>query len=386
MVLALTAIVLATGTAEMLARLVIPGPYSYADALRQRLTDGPRLYLPGARFTYNADGLYKNAPDLISLRISQDRFIEPDPGKIGRFKILFLGGSTTEALYVQESARWVGLLNEPGLITTYNAAQSGANTLDAYYTFKYLEARGDRFDLVVLMTTANDFTWIRRLGQYGFEMRIDSYLKGFNVWYAHENSSASTDWRSALVQKSRLAYAALLAKHRILGGTSVSDASQKGVDLAQRLPQINMTDCAGYDRDLTAYQEDTKANLSLLAGEVTSGGSRLLVLSEATSYGAPSESFYRDLRQPLTCADETARISNIDAGHLMEMLNKIYLASATLAGADTFDLATQAGRLTNGQSGGQYMYDSIHYTARGSEMVVALLRPVLHQLLDLNSN
>lgn len=382
--LAVMGLALGTVIGEIGARLFVAAPYSYNDVLRQRLTDGPRLYAPGMRFVFNADGLYKEAPELIQLRTSQDRFIEPQQAAGAKYRVLFLGGSTTESLYVQEKSRWVALLNEPGAIATYNAGQSGANILDAYYTFKYLEARGDRFDLVVLMTAVNDFTWMRRLEHYRSNLSIDKYLTGFGMWYADYSASTLSSWQTYLLQNSRLLYAAQLAKHSIVAGTTVANAVEEPVGAAMQLPLVETKDCAGYDRDVQDYQENAKANLSLLQKEVSASGSRLLVLSEATSYGALADSFYRDLRSPVTCADETKRISNADAAKLMVTLNGIYLDAATAAGTETFDLASQAGQLSNGPSGGQYMYDSIHYTERGSAMAAALLKPILHKLLNLD--
>ena len=59
-----------------------------------------------------------------------------------------------------------------------------------------------------------------------------------------------------------------------------------------------------------------------------------------------------------------------------------FLDAAKEAGALTFDLAGEVGRYSNGPEGGKYMYDSTHYTPEGCKVVAAILRPVLHALLE----
>ena len=107
---------------EVIVRIILGSPPSYQDTLEQTLRTHARLFRPFTRVAYVVRGLYENA-GWTELRISARRLIEPDPGDGVRPQVLFLGGSTIEALYVAESARWVALLNGLGL-ATYNAGQS----------------------------------------------------------------------------------------------------------------------------------------------------------------------------------------------------------------------------------------------------------------------
>ena len=107
-----------------------------------------RLFNAKYSVLYDIKGLYEGA-DTAQLNISSDQLIEPQPKGFHKHHVLFLGGSTTEAIYAPQADRWVALLNEPGVMAAYNAAQSGANTIDEYFTFLYLTAQGRKFDLVV---------------------------------------------------------------------------------------------------------------------------------------------------------------------------------------------------------------------------------------------
>jgi hypothetical protein len=76
------------------------------------------LYPPYAQLSYDVRGLYAGG-EQVTLRISANRFIEPEPQGKYAYHVLFLGDSTTEVAYVPESKRWVALLNQPGTIATY---------------------------------------------------------------------------------------------------------------------------------------------------------------------------------------------------------------------------------------------------------------------------
>src|SRR5262249_22318545 len=142
--------------------------------------------------TYDVSGLYRGA-DKATLRVSANRFIEPEPYGSNQYRVLFLGGSTTEAIYVPEEQRWVALLNEPGQLAAFNAGQSGANTIDKYFTLKYLtEEKGMRFDLVVLMTAINDFGWQRKFDELGLPLQVPNYQVHLRTWYLNEQRKKET--------------------------------------------------------------------------------------------------------------------------------------------------------------------------------------------------
>jgi len=103
-------------------------------------------------------------------------------------------------------------------------------------------------------------------------------------------------------------------------------------------------------------------------------------MSEATSYGAPGESFRIDLRLALPCGEGV--LSHTDAVRWYARLDSVYLQAAQDVGLDTIDLASLMGQFTNSASGGVYQYDSMHYTAAGSQQVARILRPILEGLIE----
>jgi hypothetical protein len=146
---------------------------------------------------------------------------------------------------------------------------------------------------------------------------------------------------------------------------------------------ITLEQCQLYRDDLALFESNAHENLGLLAKYVKATGARFLVMSEATSFGAPASSFTKDLRFTPDCGSDSF-LSNGAAAELFRQLNRLYLQAASDVGALTFDLATALDRYTNGPDGGRYIYDAVHYTPEGATLVANTLRPVLADILKVS--
>jgi len=123
------------------------------------------------------------------------------------------------------------------------------------------------------------------------------------------------------------------------------------------------------------YRANAIHNLAAINKAVQHTGAKLLVVTEATSWMAPSSSFHNDLRIPDIQSYE-------DSHETARLRDRLFLDAAEEAGALTFDLAAEVGLYSNGPEGGRYMYDNMHYTPEGCKIVAAILRPVLHHILE----
>ena len=104
-------LIVAGGLGEVVLRQVVPLPPPKYEELIRWLVDQPeRLFVAYQTAIYDIKGLYAGA-DTTRLAVSKNRFIEPEPNGPYKHRILFLGGSSTEALYVPAEDRWVALLN-----------------------------------------------------------------------------------------------------------------------------------------------------------------------------------------------------------------------------------------------------------------------------------
>ena len=279
------------------------------------------LFPSGTDYIFDVTGLYEGASS-VRLRVGDNRLIEPvAPDSSGQLRVLFLGGSTTEALYVPETERWVAQLNGDG-ISTYNAGKSGSNSADKLRSFDYLTRNGETFDVVVISTAINDAGWTWRLGT---DLGTENALQ----W--------EIDW--------------LRAKLPQIIKSSVVETYRANMAIGTR----QLESCAGFPSFLQRYQRNVEVNLGALRAAVEASGASLVVMSEASGFGAPSDSFFIDLRSTPLCDDQPLALES--AERYMRRINEVYLQVAQDLGLPTIDLASAMAPLTNGPNGGTYTYD-----------------------------
>jgi lysophospholipase L1-like esterase len=393
-------VILLIVAAEGILRLFIPltKEPNYADTIRETALNRERLWAPNLNVEYDIRGLYQGATRT-RLRTSARRFIEPEPAGDYRFRVLFLGGSTMEALYVPPEKRWVALLNEPGQIAAFNGADSGANTVDKYYAYLYLtEREGLQFDMVVLATPINDLSWERRLQTAGGHLVIPSYHENLERYYVNSFEDSKTllqklsrhsvifsilnKWHGAPAEKPRAPRQRTGNSAVVLG--SVATVYVNAVEDAKtnagsgRTYELNDVQDE-VDRMLEQYRSNARENIGAFVSATAKHHSKLLVLSEATAFDAPTASFELDLR-PLPYVLPSKRLLSTKAvAGLFDRMNTTYLEAARSAGADTFDLASEIRKEV--EHGGALQYDGVHYTEKGCAKVAEILKPIIESRL-----
>ena len=134
-------------------------------------------HLPGQRLEITPTAEYLEATDSLEDRtfkfeVDANGFIEPSEiHEKPDFKIVFLGGSTTETLYVDPEKRFPYLVgrqleNHLGLrVNTYNSGVSGNHSMHSNLILlaKILPMEPD---IIVLMEAGNDLAIMRHLGGY----------------------------------------------------------------------------------------------------------------------------------------------------------------------------------------------------------------------------
>jgi lysophospholipase L1-like esterase len=154
--LAAAALAVATAAAELLLRVIVPSPTKYfvlRPGIRQVFHANP-LYVRGiegeAVYEVNADGL--RGPPLSGNADSQ-------------YRILVVGGSTAENLFLTEDENWPGILQRelppatPGrVVRVANAGRSGMNARDHVVQVRRLLPQLGHLDLLIVLVGVNDFT------------------------------------------------------------------------------------------------------------------------------------------------------------------------------------------------------------------------------------
>ena len=250
-----------------------------------------------------------------------------------------------------------------------------------------------KFDLVVLATGHNDLGWVSSFQKYGHRFVVEEYKQGIHDYYVGELGSNLTldDWlrQRSVVYFLTAQVAQSLWARAIQGNAQSADynVTQVYVNMREvamrsftderRPPGVNLMDrYPGLGRAMEEYRANAVHNLAVLNKAVQHTGAKLLVVTEATSWMAPSSSFHNDLRIP------SGMFSYEDLHETAQLRDRLFLDAAKEAGALTFDLAAEVGLYSNGPEGGKYMYDNMHYTPEGCKVAAAILRPVLHALLE----
>lgn len=369
----------------------------------QRNPGAPRLFPVGYKAMFDIRGLYEGA-NRVDFEIGPTRFIPPVPPEGAKYKVLFLGGSVTEGIFLNDVERWPARLNVPGEVATYNASMSAAGSMAQFITAKYLAERGDRFDLVVLATNQNDATWSHRFREINsvydfahFQTGLpELYRKEFRAergsnwatlrtlaWVRHFFRVARLKATGAPGDPSKAGEGATTPAHSLVVEGLI--ALQAGSD---RIPRAPISECLepGSPKTNTEWAyEDWKANLPEFRRAMKDLlGAELLVVSEPAAYGAPGSSFYEhDLRTYPTCQTSKGlrAIEAQDVVALEKERAELYIDAAKAAGAHTFDLAGAMESDANGPEGGKYFFDSIHPTPKGAEKFAEFLRPQILQIL-----
>ena len=141
-----------------------------------------REWLPNTTYTYRTPQARYNDPvgpvdDQYTLKIDAHGFIEPSiRHNAPDFEIVFLGGSTTECLYLRPEERFPALAGElledgSGLkINAINAGKSGNHAMHSLLNmFGKVLPRRPRY--VVLMNATNDIGWLGNHGTYWLEKK-----------------------------------------------------------------------------------------------------------------------------------------------------------------------------------------------------------------------
>jgi hypothetical protein len=377
----------------------------YLDA-SQRNPGAPRLFPVGYKAMFDIRGLYEGA-NRVDFEIGPTRFIPPVPPEGAKYKVLFLGGSVTEGIFLNADERWPARLNVPGEVATYNASMSAAGSMAQFITAKYLADRGDRFDLVVLATNQNDATWTRRFREIGSTYDFAHFQKGLPEIYGKEfRAERGSNWTSLrtlawvrhLFRVARLNATGAPGDPSKNGQASTASAHSIVVDGlvalqagSNRIPRAPISACQdpGSPKTVTEWAyHDWKENLPEFRRQIKALlGAELLVVSEPAAYGAPSDSFYEhDLRIYPTCqtAQGVRAIEGPDVVALEQERAERFIDAAKSAGAHTFDLAAAMAPYANGPEGGKYFFDSIHPTPIGAQKFAELLKPEILRVLKEN--
>ncbi|PJI41036.1 SGNH/GDSL hydrolase family protein [Ferrovibrio sp.] len=340
-----------------LGDVLVNDPWSFATLRHLEL----REYPPNTTFRFSPPSIRRSSGDPVSdvylLETDEQGFIQP--GRMHRdpdITIAFLGGSTTECLYVEAQERFPVLLGRAleaqlGLkINIINAARSGSNTqhMQLVLQGKILPLKPD---IVVLMENVNDLGVLSRYG---------SYWNDDPTYRLVREESRSIGAGIRFLRDGLFGYSYRLLRH---AGAQISTAF--GLSSAQAQPNggaVKNEDWARqYEASLTQFVHTAKswgARPVLMTQVVLSSGDRRRDDGAGGNYLADA-----------LLARQGFSAQSFDDMH--SYFNEIVRYVA---------VRHQAGLVELSRAGGwneTMLYDGLHFSTPGARRVSALAVPVL---------
>ena len=327
----------------------------------------------------------------------QSRFLTNSRGLRGdempeepSYRILAVGGSTTESLFLDQTETWPHLLQErlseaapPHPVWIGNAGRSGLSTRDHVVQLQYLLPELPSLDAVVFLIGVNDLT-LRNLQDSDYDpyfmtregAEAELLPRAFTV-YPLQNPALSWPRRTAVWQLARNV-------RRRLQATGRDYQDQAGRQYVRwRAERRNATRIRETMPDLKPALEEYARNVNRLIDLAQARAIRPIFLTQPTIWR-------RGLSPELTARLWVGKIGTQDKGgheyysvavlaDEMEMYNETLVATCRSRGVECFALASRIPK------DGTIFYDDDHYTEKGSELVADLVarfmreRPPFHE-------
>lgn len=378
------ALLLGVGVAEGALRILMPAPKVY-----RMLLPGKREFQPDSRFIHGITGTASYAVNEQGIR---GRDFGPDSAE---YRILLVGGSTTECGLLDDSENWgtiaerdLGVTGDGRRVWVGNVGRSGLTSRDHAVTVKYLLAQYPRIDVVVVLLGVNDLTAaLRQAGSYRSPTPLSDPAAeriqvrnafamspgGFREMLTPDLVPVRTPWhkRAHLYQLGRRARVGWQAR-KVVSGRGGADI---GGWRANRQSASRIIDSLP---DLMRPLADYRASLEAIVAEARKRNTEVVFMTQPALW-----------KDKMTPAEErliwlggTGRFQE-EPGHAyysipalakaMDRYNAEGLAVCRAAGLACLDLASRIPRDTS------MFYDDVHFTEAGAAAVGHSLAAHLRQ-------
>lgn len=317
--------------------------------LKENSPSQNRLITPDADIIALSDGLTVKE---YSFDIDDNGFLKPSLVHQNADKtIAFIGGSTTESMFVDEDKRFpalVGTLLENKLnikINTLNSGVSGNNTLHSLNSFlnKIVPLKPD---IAVLMHNINDLSVLLHEGSYWNQNEYRSTL-------INEDHSIKSQIKNLLPNSYQLAY---IIKTKLLGKDSEFDTKQ------QSKPALDS------DKILAMFS----ANLKTFVQMAQNQNITPVLMTQANRFTEkPDQVVLENLH-----ALENIGMSYADYRQLYLEMNKEIRTVAAENDILLIDLANEVPQTY------EYIADPVHFNNAGSELVAEIIAKRLEPLIE----
>ena len=298
------------------------------------------------------------------------------------FRILAVGGSTTECLYLDETEAWPRLLEEelsgPGRkVWVGNVGRSGLNTREHIVYMERLPAQYPRLDVAVFMVGANDMllkVLLRDDYEADFMERPGARVKAANRGFALSPESQPSDWLQGSgygrlwwkLQHPPEAQATFVAAKLDERADCYVDLRHKRRDAApfhDTLP------------DLTNGLESYRKHLERIIDLCQAQGIRPVFVTQPTMWREDLSAEEADLMWTGYIYNSTEFYSINALAEAMKRYNETLEETCASRGVDCLDLASMLPKDTT------VFFDDMHFNEPGSRKVAETLAKHLRPLL-----
>jgi lysophospholipase L1-like esterase len=363
---------------ELALRMLIKPPQGYS-----MLLPGSMVFQPDSRYVHGIEGPARYDVNAAGYR-------GPPFGADAReYRILLVGGSTTECTLLDISENW-GTIVQQNLVRTSdgrsawvgNVGRSGLTARDHAVTVKYLLPQYPRIDLVVVLAGVNDLTAALRQGENyerpkpitapeaeRLQIRNAFMLSphGFRRPILESGAREKLPW-----YKDTRLYD--LARRARLGKQARSVVEQIGGTKLEQWRSHRRQASAMIDRlpDLEAPLDEYRSNLRAIVKAARSGGSDVVFLTQPSLWKpniTPEEERLLWLGGTGSFQEEPghAYYTVSALSEAISRYNATMMEFCRVEGLNCFDLAAAVPQDTT------LMYDDVHFTEAGSALVGRLV-------------
>jgi lysophospholipase L1-like esterase len=310
----------------------------------------------------------------------ESKFVINDAGLRGRpfsqddrYRVLAMGGSTTECLYLDEPEAWPNLLEaqlnaafEPSPVWVGNSGKSGHQSAHHVLQAEHLLTQYPRIDLALLLVGTNDM--MRVAQQSGFVPLSDTELQqAFTVW---PGGASGTEAGYPWYKRTQL-WRTLRAASQNLA-TDESDALVQdtvgSVFVTMRKKRQNAVEYTEQFPDLTEPLREYRANLHSIVDSAERHGTKLVLMTQPSLWAdnLPDDAaqliWMGRMAPYMTEAPQTYYTAGTLA-KAMDAYNRALLEVCAERGLQCLDLAAAIPKES------KYFYDDVHFTETGSRLV-----------------
>lgn len=290
------------------------------------------------------------------------------------YRILTIGGSTTECIYLDQTEAWPYLLEEylnktaDGRdVWVGNVGKSGMNTRDHIMHMKYLLPEYPKIDTIIILVGINDLNRRLRMGnQYdtnflnNSEAEKEQIRRAFAV--APENYLPFYK-RTGIYRFARIFY------YRLHYRETVQDRAGEGY-LTKRENRKNAKEILETPPDLSSALEEYSRNINTCIDLANNRSVRVIFMTQPTLYGQGLTEGEKDLLW----------FGNLPNGSYyslhalntsMNKYNEKLLEVCSNRGIECIDLASQLPQNTS------VFYDDCHFNENGARLVAATIAEYL---------